>query len=132
MTVEKSNNHKSKTVVQKYIKFRSSIYGQVIYVIALLSLVLFVSFGITFRSVNEKYMQSVLKQCGNRIGFLVEGALYKSMLENDKSTLQNTMKIINKMPGIDHINMYDHNDSLVFTSCVYEYDSTENHYYQSG
>ncbi len=29
------------------------------------------------------------------------------MLENDKSTLQSTLDIINTMSGIDDVNMYD-------------------------
>ena len=38
------------------------------------------------------------------------------MLENDRSALQNTLDIINTMPGIEDVNMYDHNDSLVYSS----------------
>jgi len=38
------------------------------------------------------------------------------MLENDKSTLQGTLDIINTMSGIDDVNMYDENDSLVYSS----------------
>jgi two-component system NtrC family sensor kinase len=38
------------------------------------------------------------------------------MLENDKSTLQNTLDVINTMPGIDEVNMYDIKDNLVYTS----------------
>jgi two-component system NtrC family sensor kinase len=38
------------------------------------------------------------------------------MLENDKSTLQSTLDIINTMSGIDDVNMYDANDSLVYSS----------------
>jgi two-component system NtrC family sensor kinase len=38
------------------------------------------------------------------------------MLENDKSTLQSTLDIINTMSGIDEVNMYDHKDSLVYSS----------------
>jgi two-component system NtrC family sensor kinase len=70
-----------------YVKFRSSIYGRVVFIITISSLFLFVSFGIIFRSVNEEYMKSVISQNGNNIGFLVEGALYRSMLENDRTSL---------------------------------------------
>ena len=38
------------------------------------------------------------------------------MLENDKSTLQSTLDIINTMSGIDDVNMYDDKDSLVYSS----------------
>nr|WP_321410362.1 ATP-binding protein [uncultured Carboxylicivirga sp.] len=50
------------------------------------------------------------------IGSLVEGALYRSMLENDRKSLQNTLDAINTMSGIDDVNMYDSFNNLVYTS----------------
>jgi two-component system NtrC family sensor kinase len=88
----------------------------VIFIIAALSLFLFASFGFIFRSVYEQYLNTVIRQNGNNIGFLVEGALYQSMVENDKKALQNTLDIINTMPGIDDVNMYDSKDNLVYSS----------------
>jgi two-component system NtrC family sensor kinase len=97
-------------------RFRSSIYGRVVFIITMLSIFLFVSFGIIFRSVNEEYMQTVIHQKGSNIGLLVEGALYHSMLTNDKSSLQNTLDIINFMSGVDDVNMYDSENELVYSS----------------
>ena len=97
-------------------RFSSSVYSRVVYVITILSLFLFVAFWIIFRSVNEEYMRSVVRQSGTNIGLLVEGALYRSMLENDKEALQSTLDIINTMPGIDDINMYDEENNLVYSS----------------
>lgn len=102
--------------VKGYVKFRSSIYGRVILIITISSLFLFISFGVIFRSVNEEYMKSVISQNGNNIGFLVEGALYRSMLENDRTSLQSTLDVINQMSGIDDVNMYDNQNNLVYTS----------------
>ena len=109
---------------KKYVKFRSSIYSRVVYIITISSLILFVLFGIIFRSVYEQYLNTVIRQSGNNIGSIVEGSLYHSMLENDKSTLQSTLDIINTMSGIDDVNMYDNKDSLVYTSFSSE---TRNH-----
>ena len=114
-----NKNHKNSIgspFLKKYIKFRSSIYSRVVYTITILSLILFVSFGVIFRSVNEEYMKTVIRQSGNNIGYLVEGSLYKSMLDNDKSSLQSTLDIINTMPGIDEVNMYDNQNKLAYTS----------------
>jgi two-component system NtrC family sensor kinase len=61
-------------------------------------------------------MTNAIKQSGNNVGLLVEGALYQSMLENDKMALQNLLNIINKMPNIKDVNMYDDEDNLVYTS----------------
>jgi two-component system NtrC family sensor kinase len=61
-------------------------------------------------------MKSVVHQNGNNIGYLVEGALYQSMLQNDNVTLQNTLDIINTLSGIDEVNLYDKNDKLVYSS----------------
>jgi len=102
--------------LKKYLGLRTSIYGQVIIVITILSGLLFASFGIIFRSVNEEYMKSVVRQNGNNIGLLVEGALYRSMLQNDKVALQSTLDIINTMTGVDDVNMYDEGNNLVYSS----------------
>ncbi len=97
-------------------KFRSSIYGQVVFIITILAVFLFVSFGIIFKSVNEEYMKNAIRQNGNNMGLLVEEALYQHMLENDKMALQNMLNIINKMPCIEDVNMYDEEDNLVYSS----------------
>lgn len=109
-------------------KFRSSIYAQVVYTITILSIFLFVSFGIIFRSVNEGYLNTVIQQSGNNIGSIVEGALYHSMLSNDRSGLQNTLDVINKLPGIEDVNMYDSDDNLVYSalsSDQFEHDNPD-------
>ena len=111
-----SENNLGSPLYKGYVKFRSSIYGRVVFIISLASLLLFLSFAVIFRSVNEEYMKSVISQNGNNIGSLVEGALYRSMLENDRTSLQNTLDIINTMPGIDDVNMYDSKNNLVYTS----------------
>jgi two-component system NtrC family sensor kinase len=105
-----------KRFLSKYFKFRSSIYSRVVYIITLSSIILFVVFGILFRSVYEQNLNTVIRQNGNNIGSIVEGSLYHSMLENNKNTLQSTLDIINTMSGIDDVNMYDDNDRLVYSS----------------
>ena len=109
-------NNTGNALFRKYVKFRSSIYGRVVLIITILSVFLFVSFSLIFSSVNEEYLNTVIRQSGNNIGSIVEGALYHSMLENDKSSLQNTLDIINTLPGIDDVNMYDSDDNLVYSS----------------
>ncbi|MFC1733357.1 sensor histidine kinase, partial [candidate division KSB1 bacterium] len=69
-----------------------------------------------FRTVNKEYMESIIQQSGNNVCLFVEGALYQYMLENDKTALQNMLNIINKMPGIEDVNMYDDQDNLVYSS----------------
>jgi len=111
-----TGNHNSGRKISRYFKFRSSIYGQVVLIITILSIILFLSFGIIFRSVYMHYMDTVIRQNGNNVGTLVEGALYHSMMENDKGTLQNTLDIINTMPGIEDVSMYDNQDNPVYSS----------------
>ncbi|MBK7626985.1 MAG: HAMP domain-containing protein [Bacteroidales bacterium] len=110
------NDNKLKSILVKYFSFRSSIYSRVVYIITVSSVILFVSFGIIFRSVYEQNLNTVIRQNGNNVGSIVEGSLYHSMLQNDKSTLQSTLDIINTMSGIDDVNMYDAKDSLVYSS----------------
>jgi two-component system NtrC family sensor kinase len=103
-------------LLKKYVKFRSSIYTRVVYIITILSIFLFVSFGIIFRSVNEEYMRSIIRQRGTNAALLVGSALYQSMLENNKSTLQNMLDVINRMSGIDDVNLYDNKENLAYSS----------------
>jgi two-component system NtrC family sensor kinase len=69
-------------------------------------------------------MRSILRENGNNIASLVESALYKSMLENDRTTLQSTLDVINNMSGIDDVNMYDNENQLAFSSIS---NDTSNH-----
>jgi len=85
---------------------------------------MFISFSIIYRKVNEGYMKTVIQENGNNIGHLVEGALYRSMLENDQKALQSTLDIINTMTGIDDVNMYDNQNNLAYSSIK---DDTVNH-----
>lgn len=113
------NETKNYGLVRRFInrtyRFQSSIYGQVVFTITILSVVLFLAFGIIFRSVNENHLNTIIQQNGNNIGSIVEGALYYSMLKNDRSALQNTLDIINTMPGIEDVNMYDNDNNLVYS-----------------
>ncbi len=109
-----------KKLLRRRIRLLSSIYGQVVLTITILSFFLFVAFGIIFSSVNEHYLNTIIWQNGNNMSSIVEGALYNSMLENDSSQLQNTIDIINGMPGIQDVNMYDSLDNLVYSSFTYD------------
>ncbi len=113
---------KEKNSVKKffsnYFSFRSSIYARVVYIIAILSVFLFISYSIIFKSVYEGYLNTVIRQRGDNVGSVIEGSLYYSMLKNDKSALQSTLDIINAMPGIDEVNMYNNFDSLVYSSFI--------------
>ncbi len=107
-----------KRVVKNYFSFRSSIYARVVYIIAILSLFLFISYSVIFKSVYEGYLRTVIRQRGDNIGSIIEGSLYYSMLKNDKSALLSTLDIINAMPGIDEVNMYDSRDSIVYSTFI--------------
>ena len=69
-------------------------------------------------------MESTIQQSGNNVCMFVEGALYQHMLENDRTALTNTLDLINKMPGIEDVNMYDDQDNLVHSSFL---DDTTDH-----
>ena len=101
-------------------RLKSTIYSRVVGIIAFAAVALFIAFTVIFRTVYVNYFNTVLKQNGNNIGAIVEGALYTSMLENDKSTLHGTLDIINTMPGIDDVNLYDQNDNLAYSSFTAE------------
>ncbi len=103
-------------VISRQWHFRSSIYSRVVIIITLLSLFLFISYGLIFRSVNERYMKSVISENGNNVGYLLEGALYRGMMENDRTRIQSALDRINHMSGIEAANMYDQEYNLAYTS----------------
>ena len=105
---------------RKKIRFYSSIFGQVILIITTLSVILYAAFGIIFKSVCEQNMNNIITQSGNNVGSLIKGALYESMMKNDKTTLQNTLDIINVLPDIEDVNLYDQDDNLVYSSFTQE------------
>lgn len=109
-------NDKGNPFYKGFVKFRSSIFGRVVFIFSISLVVLFVTFWIIFRSVNEGYMRSVIRGNGNNISSLVESALYKSMLENDRTTLQSTLDAINAMSGVDDVNLYDTEHNLAYSS----------------
>ena len=111
-----SKKHASNKFYKKFLRFHSSIYGRVVYIITILALVLFGAFQLIFSTVYQKYLNTVIKQDGNNISSIVEGALYYSMLKNDRSSLQNTIDVINTLSGIEDVNMYDSENNLVHSS----------------
>jgi two-component system NtrC family sensor kinase len=118
MIASDKSTHKNgvKSKIIRFLKFRSTIFGQVVLIITLLSIILYVSFGLIFKSVFEHNMNTVIRQNGNDIGSLIEGSLYHSMMENNKRTLQNTLDIIHMMPGIEEVNLYNSDDDLAYSS----------------
>ncbi|MBN1387231.1 MAG: hypothetical protein JW965_02220 [Bacteroidales bacterium] len=105
-----------KDLIKKYTRFRSSIYGRVVFIIASSLIVLFIAFNVVFRSIYDEFFNNTIRQTGDNVSSIVEGSLYYSMLENDKAMLQRTLDIISTMSGIDEVNMYDDKDSLAYTS----------------
>lgn len=112
----KNNFH---SLYRKFYNFQASIFGRVILIIGLMSIILFLSFGFIFKTVYKNYLNGVLRQNGNNIGSVVEGALYRSMLKNDKTQLQSTLDLIKTMPGIDEVSLYDSKDELAYASFSY-------------
>jgi two-component system NtrC family sensor kinase len=110
-------NHLSENpLIKKYLRLRSSIYGRVVFIIIILSVFLFVSFGVIFRSVNEGYMKKLIHQRGTNAALLVQSALYQSMLENNRESIQNTLNVINRMSGVDEVNLYNNKEELIYSS----------------
>ncbi|MCK5821125.1 MAG: hypothetical protein KAH17_04535 [Bacteroidales bacterium] len=107
-------------LIRRFIEFQSSIYSRAVMVIGVLSIFLLVSYQIIFRTVNDVHIKTVIYQNGNNIGSIVEGALYHSMLENNKKELQNTLDNINTLAGIDDVSMYDSDDNLAYSSFSYD------------
>lgn len=113
---QKPDNNRFRSFVYKYLRFQSSIYARVVYIIAILSFFLFIAYGTIFNSVYGEYLDTVIRQRGNDIGSIIESSLYYSMLKNDNTALQSTLDIINTISGVDQVNLYDYENELVYSS----------------
>lgn len=113
-------------LVKSYVRLKSSIYGQVVFIIGGSILLLYILFNIVFRSVYVDFINTTIRQNGDNVSSIVKGSLYYSMLENDKAMLQQTLYVISTMSGIDEVNMYYDNDSLAFTSISAEKEGLGN------
>ncbi|MCF8225140.1 MAG: HAMP domain-containing protein [Bacteroidales bacterium] len=112
-----------KKVYKSYIRFRSSIYGRVVFIIVGSLFVLFILFNIVFRTIYTDLFETTIKQTGDRVSSIVEGSLYYSMLENDKTMLQRELDIISNMTGINEVNMYNEYNQLAYSSLSAELDN---------
>ncbi|MBN1986738.1 MAG: hypothetical protein JW761_10560, partial [Prolixibacteraceae bacterium] len=61
-------------ILKKYFRVRSSIYARVVYIIIILTVFLFFSYGAIFKSVYEDYLNTVIRQRGDNIGSIIEGS----------------------------------------------------------
>lgn len=113
---QKPDTNRFRSFVYKYLRFQSSIYARVVYIIAILSFFLFIAYGTIFNSVYGEYLDTVIRQRGNDIGSIIESSLYYSMLKNDNTALQSTLDIINTISGVDQVNLYDCENELVYSS----------------
>jgi len=109
-------------VVRNFIRFRSSIYGRVVFIISGSLIIVFVLFNLVFRSVYMDFYNRTISQNGDNISSIIEGSLYYSMLENDKAMLQRTLDIISTMSGIDEVNLYDDQNLPAYSSVHREED----------
>jgi len=103
-------------LAKKFERFRSSIYGRVVFIIASSFLILFILFNIVFRSIYVDFFNKTIRQTGDNISSIVESSLYYSMLENDQGMMQRTLDILNTMSGIGQVNVYDDKNRLAYTS----------------
>jgi two-component system NtrC family sensor kinase len=103
--------------------FISSIYGRVVLFIVGSFIILLICLNILFHSLYADYFNNTLRQTGDNVSSIVEGALYYSMLENDKLMLQRTLDVISTMSGIDEVSLYNQSDSLAFTSSLSDFQS---------
>ncbi|MDO8896986.1 MAG: hypothetical protein Q7V19_05000, partial [Bacteroidales bacterium] len=59
----------------RFVRFHSSVYSRVVLIIAMLSIFLLGSYIIIFKSVNERFLMTMIHENGGNIGSIVEGAL---------------------------------------------------------
>lgn len=109
-----------------YLRFRSSIYGRVVFIIVGSLIVLFILFNLVFRAIYTDLFDTTIRQTGDQVSSIAEGALYYSMLENDKAMLQRELDIISTMSGINEVNMYNEYDQLAYTSLSADFRDNRN------
>jgi two-component system NtrC family sensor kinase len=120
------NKNRDKKLIRNYMRFRSSIYGRVVFIIAGSLFVLFILFNIVFRTIYLDLFDTTIRQTGDQVSSIAEGALYYSMLENDKAMLQRELDVISTMSGINEVNMYNEHDQLAYSSMSADFADIRN------
>lgn len=118
--------NKNKKLIGNHLRFRSSIYGRLVLIITGSLFVLFILFNIVFRTIYMDLFNTTIRQTGDQVSSIAEGALYYSMLENDKAMLQRELDIISTMSGIDEVNMYNEHDQLAYSSLSADFADDRN------
>lgn len=121
-----ARRYAGKELMGSYLRFRSSIYGRVVFIIVGSLIVLFIMFNVVFRTIYLDLFDTTIRQTGDQVSSIAEGALYYSMLENDKAMLQRELDIISTMSGIDEVNMYNEHNQLAYSSLSADFADNRN------
>jgi len=112
--------------IGRQIRFSRSIYGRVVLIISGSLLILFVLFTLVFRTIYRDLFNVTISSTGDHVSSVAKGALYYSMLENDKAALQRELNIISSMSGIDEVNIYNEHGQLSYTSFPVQAENSNN------
>ncbi|MFH1852222.1 MAG: ATP-binding protein [Candidatus Neomarinimicrobiota bacterium] len=77
-----------------------------------ISLVFFSLLAYVVFSVNRNQSEKIIRQCGNRVSFIINRALHKSMLINDNTELREIIVELTKLSGLLQIDIYDQQGNL--------------------
>ncbi len=89
------------------ISIRSSIYRRIILSLLSISLVFFTLLAYIIFSVNRNQTEEIIQQCGNRVSYIINRALQKSMLMNDNTELREIIVDLSKLSSLLQIDIYN-------------------------
>ena len=91
---------------------KSSIYRRIILSLLTISLVFFTLLAYVVFSINRNQNEKIIRQCGNRVSYIIKRSLHKSMLVNDNTELREIMHDLSQLSGLMQIDIYDQNGDI--------------------
>ncbi|MFC1550777.1 sensor histidine kinase [Candidatus Neomarinimicrobiota bacterium] len=104
------------TLSYKKSKFTSSIYGKIVGLITIMSVLFFILLAIFLFNINRTNLENIIEQMARRVSITINSSLHKSMLSNDTEGLRYTISEIGKLPGISSVRIFDREGKLKHTS----------------
>jgi two-component system, NtrC family, sensor kinase len=95
---------------------RPGLYTSIIIVVTGFSIVFFLAFALVFFTMSSETNKITIQQCGIRVATIVRQTLHNSMAHTNPSELKKMMMEIRRTPGIESINLYNHDGYVIHST----------------
>jgi len=92
------------------------LYTSIVIVVTSFSILFFLAFALVFFTMTSESNKNTIQQCGIRVATIVRQTLHNSMAHTNPSELKKMMLDIRNIPGIESINLYNHDGYIIHST----------------